>query len=452
MPACPEPAERADPRALDAADPLASHRADFYLPPGQIYLDANSLGLLSRHAEVALAHAVDQWRTQGISGWTDSPPPWLTLAETAAEKLAPVLGTAPDELCVTGQTTANLHQLLATLFAPTGGDGTGLPPGEGVNHGSGDPRPSRRAVLLGDALNFASDTYALQSHLRLRGLDPTTHLRLIPSRDGRTLRLDDLLEAFAAPDVQLAVLPAVVFTSGQLLDVATLTRKARERGIVIGWDLSHSIGAVPHALDRDGADFAFWCHYKWLNAGPGAVGGLFLNRRHFDRAPGLAGWWGVRADRRFAMSPEHERAPGAAALHIGTPHILSLAPLLGSLELIAKAGGVEALRAKSLALTDFLLARFDTELAPLGVEVATPRGHLARGGHLALAHPDAWRLCQALKAAGVVPDFRAPDLIRFAPSPLYTSFTECAEAIARLKHILLTRAYESYPAQRALVT
>ena len=430
MSACPAPAERADPAPHDRADPLARFRAEFFLPPGQIYLDGNSLGLLSRPAGDALARVVEEWRMLGVSAWTDATPPWLTLAETAAEKLAPLLGASPGEICVTGQTTANLHQLLATLFDPA--------------------HPTRR-VIVGDALNFASDTYALQSHLRLRGLDPAAHLRLVPSRDGRTLRLDDLLESFT-DDVQLAVLPAVVFTSGQLLDVATLTRKAHERGIVIGWDLSHSIGAVPHALDRDGADFAFWCNYKWLNAGPGAVGGLFLNRRHFGRAPGLAGWWGVRADRRFAMAAHHEAAAGAAALHIGTPHLLSLAPLLGSLELIAAAGGVEALRAKSLALTDFLLARVDIELAPLGFAVVTPRGHLARGGHVALAHPDAWRVCQALKAAGVVPDFRAPDLIRLAPSPLYTSFADCAEAIVRLKKIMQTRAHEKFSNQPSLVT
>jgi kynureninase len=227
--------------------------------------------------------------------------------------------------------------------------------------------------------------------------------------------------------------------------VPTLTRKARERGIVIGWDLSHSIGAVPHALDRDGVDFAFWSNYKWLNAGPGAPGGLYLNRRHFGRAPGLAGWWGVRPDRRFAMPAEHEAAAGAAALHIGTPHILSLAPLLGSLDLIAEAGGIEALREKSLGLTEFLLERIDAELAPLGFEIASPRGRLARSGHVALAHRDAWKICQALKAAGVVPDFREPDLIRLAPSPLYTSFADCAEAIARLKRIVTTRAFEAYP-------
>ena len=421
----------AEPAALDAADPLGRFRAEFFLPPGKIYLDGNSLGLLSRRAESHLARVITQWRTLGIDGWTEASPPWLTLTETIAEKIAPLLGAAPDEICLTGQTTANLHQLLATLYEPT---------------------HDTRGVILGDALNFASDSYALQSHLRLRGLDPAKHLRLIPSRDGRILRLDDILTAFAAPDVQLAVLPAVVFTSGQLLDVATLTRKARQHGLLIGWDLSHSIGAVPHTLGgADGPDFAFWCNYKWLNAGPGAVGGLFLHRRHHARVPGLAGWWGVRADRRFAMSPHHEPAAGAAALHLGTPHILSLAPLLGSLELIEAAGGLCALRAKSLALTDFLLALIDRDLAPLGFTVATPRGEPARGGHLALAHPDAWRFCQALKAADVVPDFRAPDLLRLAPSPLYTSFADCAEAIARLKHIALTRAHENFPSAPALV-
>ena len=445
----------ADPAALDAADPLARFRAEFFLPPGKIYLDGNSLGLLSRRAETHLARVVAEWRTLGIDGWTEASPPWLTLTETIADKLAPLLGAAPDELCLTGQTTANLHQLLATLYSPNGSPlscGAGFAPAIPSALQRLAPPPPKRTVILGDALNFASDSYALQSHLRLRGLDPATHLRLIPSRDGRVLRLDDLLESFAAPDVQLVVLPSVVFTSGQLLDVATLTRKARARGLVIGWDLSHSIGAVPHTLGGDdGPDFAFWCHYKWLNAGPGAVGGLFLHRRHHARAPGLAGWWGVRADRRFAMSAHHEPAAGAAALHIGTPHILSLAPLLGSLELIAEAGGIAALRAKSLALTDFLLTRIDADLAPLGFTVATPRGALARGGHLALAHPDAWRFCQALKAANVVPDFRAPDLIRLAPSPLYTSFTECTEAIARLKHIALTRAHEKFPSAPGLV-
>jgi len=439
------------PADLDAADSLARFRAEFFLPPGQIYLDGNSLGLLSRRAESSLLHAVAEWAARGIGGWTEAEPRWLDLPERTAEKLAPLLGAAPAELCLTGQTTLNLHQLLATLYRVEQSEvGGALRPDFGAS--SGPKAPPTKTVILADTLNFASDLYALQSHLRLRGLDPATHLRLVPSRDGRTLHFDDLAAALTAPDVQLAVLPAVVFTSGQLLDVAALTRVAHKNNVLIGWDCSHSIGAVPHTLGGDdGPDFAFWCHYKWLNAGPGAVGGLFLHRRHHHRAPGLAGWWGVRADRRFAMSPTHEPAAGAAALHIGTPPILSLAPLAGSLELIAEAGGIAVLREKSLAQTQLLLDLADRDLAPLGFTIATPRASSGRGGHLALAHTDAWRICQALKAAGVVTDFRAPDLIRLAPSPLYTSFAEIADAVARLREIVATRAHEKFPVAPRLV-
>jgi kynureninase len=414
--------------ALDQADPLARFRAEFFLPAGQVYMDGNSLGLLSRRAEAHLQRVIGEWRTLGINGWTDAMPPWITLSETAATGIAPLVGASPDEVAVTGSTTTNLHQLLATLFNPD----------------------AARKVIVADELNFSSDLHALQSHLSLRGLDPAKHLRLIRSRDGRTLHPDDILAAFT-PEVQVAVLPAVLFVSGQLLDLGALTREAHARGIVIGWDCSHSIGAVPHAFDRDGADFAFWCHYKYLNAGPGAVGGLFLNRRHHGRQPGLAGWWGVRADRRFDLSAQHEPASDATALHIGTPHVLSLAPLLGSLDLTAEAG-VAALRAKSLAQTALLIELADRDLASFGCTVVTPREEAARGGHVALAHPDAWRICQALKVAGIVPDFRRPDIIRLAPAPLYTTFAECTAAIAALQTILRTGAHETFPAERALVT
>jgi kynureninase len=418
-----------DPAALDQADPLARFRTEFFLPPGKIYLDGNSLGLLSRRAEAHLQRVLDEWRTLGIEGWTDANPPWITLSETIAARLAPLIGAAPDEVAVTGSTTTNLHQLLATLFDPS----------------------SPRNVIVADELNFPSDLHALASHLRQRGLDPAAHLRLVRSHDGRTLRTEDMLAALT-PDVQLVLLPPVLFKGGQLLDVAALTREAHARGILIGFDCSHSIGAVPHHFDRDGVDFAFWCSYKYLNAGPGAVGGLYLNRRHFGRATGLAGWWGVRPDRRFAMSAQHEPAADARALHIGTPHLLSLAPLLGSLELFEEAGGIPVLRAKSLTQTTYLIELAETELAGLGFEVATPRSHHERGGHVSLAHPEAWRICAALKAAGVIPDFRPPDLIRLAPAPLYTSFADCAGAIARLKEIMRTKAYEKFPAERPLVT
>jgi kynureninase len=408
----------------------------------RFYLDGNSLGLLSRRAETHLQRVTAEWRTLGIEGWTEANPPWISLSETIAARLAALIGATPDEVAVTGSTTTNLHQLLATLFDPCG---------SGLARDSRDQGRSHKNVIVADELNFPSDLHALASHLRQRGLDPAAHLRLVRSRDGHTLELADILAALT-PDVQLLLLPPVLFKSGQLLDVAALTREAHARGILIGLDCSHSIGAIPHHFDRDGVDFAFWCSYKYLNAGPGAVGGLYLHRRHHGRATGLAGWWGVRPDRRFAMAAQHEPAADARALHIGTPHLLSLAPLLGSLELFEEAGGILPLRAKSLTLTNYLIELVETELAGLGFGIVTPPAHPERGGHISLSHPEAWRLCAALKAAGVVPDFRPPDLIRLAPAPLYTSFADCAEAIARLKTIVLTQAYEKIPATRPLVT
>lgn len=420
-------ADLPDPR--DATEPFRRLREEFYVPEGRIYLDGNSLGLLSRRSEASLQRAVETWKREAIDGWTTGADRWIDLAERVAGRVAPLLGADPATLAIRGQTTENLHQLLATLY---------------------DPRHPARRVIVADALNFASDTYALQSHLRLRGQDPAATLRLIPSRDGRCLWLEDILEHLQ-DDVQILLLPSVIFTSGQLLDVATITRKAHERGIMVGWDLAHSVGVVPHALDRDDVDFAFWCHYKWLNAGPGAAGGLYLNKRYFNRPPGLAGWWGVRPERRFEMRPEHLPSEGAAALHVGTPSILALAPLEGSLDVVAEAGGVAALRERSLALTDALLAAVDEELAPHGFQVVTPRASAARGGHVALAHPDAWRLCQALKAAGVVPDFRAPDLLRLAPSPLCTRFADVREAVRRLRRIVETGAQQTMPGVVPLV-
>ncbi|MDP2138687.1 MAG: kynureninase [Candidatus Didemnitutus sp.] len=415
--------------SLDRTDPLARFRAEFHSKPGEIYLDGNSLGLLSRRAEATVQHLLTEWRALGINGWTDGQPPWIGLADEIAQVLGPLIGAQADQICVTGSTTANLHQLLATLFDPT----------------------DKRRIILGDALNFSSDAHAITSHLRLRGLDPDTHYREVKSRDGRTLNDDDIIAAMT-PDVQLAVLPAVLFTSGQLLEIGRLTREAHARGVLIGWDCSHSIGAVPHALEAAGADFAFWCSYKYLNAGPGAVGGLFLHRRHHSRGPGMAGWWGVKPERRFSMSHQHEPANGAAALQIGTPHLLSLAPLRGSLEIITEAGGIAPLRTKSLALTSFLMEAIDELLPNQGFTIVTPREEVRRGGHVALAHPGAWQICQALKSVRVIPDFRPPDVIRLAPAPLYNTFTDCIEAVRRLRKLVDTDAHRAFPPGREIVT
>lgn len=402
---------------LDAADPLRHFRDRFYHAPNRVYMDGNSLGLLSRDAEAAVLQVLSEWRTKGVEGWTDAQPQWFGWAERLGAQVAPLVGAETESVVVTGSTTVNLHQLLATLFVPT----------------------STRTKIVADVLNFPSDLFAIESHLRLCGLDPDSHLVKVASRDGRTLDEADIIAALSRPDVQMAVLPSVLYASGQLLDIKAVTRAAREKGVVIGWDCSHSIGAVPHHLDDWGADFAFWCHYKYLNAGPGAVGGLYLNRRHFGVAPGLAGWWGSNKQAQFDMTHDFMPAHHAGALQIGTPPILALAPLAGTLAIHHQAG-MENLRTKSLALTDFLRELAEAFLVPLGFSVATPPEPARRGGHIALVHENAASLCRALRLNGVVPDFRPPDIVRLAPAPLYNTFGDCVETVRRLAEITASSA------------
>ena len=412
---------------FDAQDDLARFRDEFAHRPGQIYLDGNSLGLMSKRTKAAMLHVLEEWETLGIDGWTQGSPPWFSLAEELAGMVAPLVGAQTDEVIVANSTTVNLHQLLATLLEPAGG----------------------RTKIVIDALAFPSDVYAVQSHLRLRGLDPAGHLVTVPSRDGYTLDEEDIIAALKS-DVGMAVLPSVVYTSGQLLDMARLTAEAHRRGVLIGFDCSHSVGALLHTLTEWGVDFAFWCHYKYLNGGPGVPGGLYLNHRHFGRLPGLAGWFSSDKAQQFDMAHTLTPAVGAGALQIGTPPILALAPLHGALTVVAEAG-IERLRSKSLRLTAYLWGLVETELSEFGVTIATPREDARRGGHLALVHPEATRICKALKDANVIPDYRAPDIIRLAPVPLYTSFADCQEAVLRLKRILRDRLFERYTVGREIV-
>ena len=413
---------------LDRLDPLARFRSEFFLTPGQIYLDGNSLGPLARRSEASTLRVLEDWKTRGIGGWLAGDPPWFGLAEALGERMARLVGARTDEVVLANSTTVNLHQLLATLYRPEG----------------------RRTKILADALSFPTDVYAIESHLRLRGLEPTSDLIFVASDDGRTLSERATVEAMTE-EVALAILPSVIYRSGQLLDLATIAAEGRARGVVVGFDCSHSVGAVPHAFADWGVDFAFWCSYKYLNGGPGAVGALYLNRRHFGASPGLAGWFGSRKDRQFTMAHRFEPAEGAGGLQIGTPSILGMAPLMGALEIVEEAG-IDAIRAKSLALTAYLRDLAESELAEFGFVSVTPTEDHRRGGHLALAHPEASRICRALVDAGVIPDHRPPDIVRMAPVALYTRFEDCREAVERLKLMMERRAYERYPQDRGLIT
>jgi kynureninase len=421
---------RGEARRLDRSDPLKKFRRRFYVRPGTVYLDGNSLGLLSRDSEASLDKVLRAWKTLGIRGWLEADPPWFYLAEQLGRRCAALVGAAPEEVVLSGTTTVNIHALVNTFFRPEG----------------------KRTKILADELDFPTDVYALKSVLKLRGLDPAEHLVLVRSRDGLSLDEQDIVGHFDETTA-LVFLPSVLYRSGQLLDMRSLTARAHEKGIPIGFDCSHSVGAVPHEFDRWGVDFALWCSYKYLNGGPGATAFLYVNQKHFGKEPALAGWFGSTKDRQFDMSLDFTPAPGAGRWQISSPSILNAAPLIGSLDIIEEAG-LGAIRDKSLRMTRFLMDMVDGLLAeaPYGFSVGNPRPDDRRGGHVALVHPGAVRVAEALRGRGFVPDFRPPDIIRVAPVALYNTYAEVWQLVRHLRDIIETREYERFPAERKAIS
>ncbi|KMY53717.1 kynureninase [Bacillus sp. FJAT-27231] len=414
-------------RQLDQQDKLAPFRKEFYLQEGSIYLDGNSLGVLSKRAEKSLLNLLDSWKRFGIDGWTEGDEPWYNLSERLGEKVAPLVGANAEEVVLTGSTTTNLHQMVATFYEPRG----------------------ERTKILADELTFPSDIYALQSQLRMKGYNPETHLIRVKSRDKRLIEEEDVIKAMTE-EVALIVLSSVLYRSGQILDIKRLTKAAHERRILIGFDLCHSIGTMEHQLSEWEVDFAVWCTYKYLNGGPGSIGGLYVNKKHFGKSPGLAGWFGSNKDKQFDM--EHTMIPAetAGAYQIGTPHILSVAPLIGSLDIFAEAG-IANLRKKSLCMTSYMMKLISRELAGVHFNIGNPLEDKRRGGHIYLEHKEAARICKALKVNGVIPDFRAPNGIRFAPVPLYNSYEDVWKAVRILKKVMEEGQYKQFENERGII-
>ncbi|MFD5851580.1 kynureninase [Cytobacillus pseudoceanisediminis] len=411
---------------LDAGNEL-SYREEFYIKEDGIYLDGNSLGLLSKRAEKSLLDLLDSWKHHAIDGWTEGDNPWFYLSEKLGKELAPIVGAHPEEVIVSGSTTVNLHQLVSTFYKPQG----------------------KRTKILADELNFPSDIYALQSQVKLKGYDPDEHLVQVKSADGHTLKEEDIV-AEMTDEIALIVLPGVLYRSGQVLDMEYLTAEAHKRGIEIGLDLCHSVGSVPHSLSDWDVDFAFWCNYKHLNGGPGSTGGLFVNKRHFGQVPGLAGWFSSRKDKQFDMEHVLTAAEDAGAYQIGTPNIFSMAPIIGSLSMFNEAG-MERIREKSLKLTGYMIKLIQHELDGHGFILRNPLDEKKRGGHIYLEHPEAARICKALKAEGVIPDFRAPNGIRLAPVALYNTFEDVWKTVQILKGIMDQEKYKQFENKRGVV-
>lgn len=412
---------------MDGVDPLKGIRQEFYLNDEVIYMDGNSLGLFPKAAEASLLRVLEDYKRMGIDCWTKTNPQLFLYQDHLGALMASLVGASPEEVTIMSNTTLNLHSMIATFYKPS----------------------AERFKILVDDLTFPTSRYAIESQLRMKGLSPEEALKEVKSLDGRTLDEAMLIEAMTE-DVAIAVFPSVLYRSGQLLDVARLTQAAHERGIIIGFDCCHGVGAVPHEFSKWDVDFAVWCTYKYLNGGPGSNAALYLNKRHFGLHPGLAGWQGYVKDKQFDLLNTFEPVRNAGGWQSGTQNIFSMAPLEGSLELFNRVG-VEKIREKSLKLTEYLMALIDDKLTGYGFSVGNPREPHRRGGHVALEHPDAVRINQALKDNGVMPDFRAPNVIRLAPIALYTSFTEVFRVVETLVRIMDEKLYENYSSKRGTV-
>ncbi len=406
----PEPAadlEEATALAFDAADPLASVRDRFLIPVTpdgrpKAYLAGNSLGAQPVGARAAVEAELEAWGRLAVDGWFAPDRPWLDSERSIADMTARLVGAGSTEVTTANTLTVNLHLLMSSFFRPAG----------------------RRTAILIDAPTFPSDRYAVESQLRHHGLDPATDLFAIRPRDGEaTLRPDDLEAAIQEHGDRLAMtlLAGVNYATGQAQDIGRLTEVAHRVGAVAGWDLAHAVGNVPLTLHDAEVDFAAWCTYKYLNAGPGALGQLFVHERlgRDVRAPRLAGWWGNEPATRFLMEERFEPGTGADGWRVSTPPILSLAPIGVSLALFDGVG-MTALRAKSVALTAYLETLIDG-LVP-DAEILTPRDPLQRGAQLSIRLPDARARLARIESLGVIGDFREPDILRLAPAPLYNSW------------------------------
>lgn len=420
-------------RRMDADDPLAHFRERFYVPGKTIYLDGNSLGLMCKDSETAVARVMEEWKTQAIGGWLEATPAWFYMAETLGAMAAKLVGAQDNEVVCSGTTTVNLHALVSTFYHPKG----------------------KRTKILADALNFPSDIYALKGQIKLKNLSVDDHLVLVPGKENNSQVLDEenIVERMT-DEIAVALLPSVLYRSGQLLDMPYLTKKAHEKGIVIGFDCSHSVGAVPHRFDEWEVDFAFWCSYKYMNGGPGSPAFLYVNKKHFQKEPLLPGWFGYMKEKQFDMVLEFQHARSAGGWQISTPPVVSTAGVQGALNLLLEAG-IEPIREKSIRMTEYFIYLVD-HLLPAdkyNITIGTPREPARRSGHVALeGDENIWRIYQALKADGIIPDFRPPNIIRFAPIALYNTYYDVWKTINRLKEIIDNKEYKDFPNDRAAIT
>lgn len=406
---------RAFAQQLDQQDPLRAYRDRFHIPQhnghNAIYFCGNSLGLQPKTARAAIDRELMGWQNLGVEGWFTEPDPWLTIHKRCQQPLADIVGALPAEVVPMNNLTVNMHLMLTSFYQLSG----------------------QKTKILTIGGDFPSDQYAFETHIRQRGLDPATTLLEVFPRSGKTSpedaeytwRMADLLAAIDEHHASLALvlMSGLHYYTGQVFDMQAIAAKARDYGIPVGFDLAHAVGNVPLQLHNWDVDFAFWCSYKYLNSGPGGVSGIFVHEKHHNRVlPRLAGWWGYNEARRFEMTKGFVPEPGAAGWQLGTPTVLAMAVHQAALEITANAG-LPAMRQKSERLTGYL--DYVIQQSGMSVAIMTPPNPAERGCQLSLLiEREGKAVFTYLAEQGIIGDWREPNCIRLAPTPLYNTFEE----------------------------
>jgi kynureninase len=404
--------------AMDSRDPLASYRERFHFPHTEhgercIYLCGHSLGLQPKAVGEYVEQELTAWAQLGVEGHFRAKRPWIPYHRLLTDQTASLVGARPDEIVVMNSLTVNLHLMMVSFYRPT----------------------SQRHKILIERGAFPSDQYAVKSQLRFHGFDPASSLLELSPRPGESCMRDEDIESLIeeqGSSIALILLGGVNYSTGQVFDLARITNTGHRNGCVVGFDLAHAAGNLSLQLHDWGPDFAVWCSYKYLNGGPGCVAGCFVHDRHsraFER-PRFAGWWGHEEKTRFQMGPDFQPTRGAEGWQLSNPPILELAALRASMGIFHDAG-MERLRAKSELLTGYLEFLLDHHDSPKFSSI-TPREPNRRGAQLSLRISHRGRsLCEALASAGVIGDWREPDIFRVAPVPLYNSFQDVHQFVKR---------------------
>lgn len=420
---------RREARKLDLDDPLRKYRDEFHFSDEKlIYLDGNSLGRLPlKTSETMTGVLKEEWGSRLIRSWNDQ---WYQQAAKLGKKIAPLIGAAPDEVIVSDSTSVNLYKLLhaAVQFQ------------------------SPRTEIVSDTMNFPSDLYIIQG--LIEQLNGKAKLNLVDSRDGVVVEEQDIARQLN-DNTAVLTLSHVAFKSAFMHDMNVVTQMAHDRGALALWDLSHSAGIVPVDLSAANVDMAVGCTYKYLNGGPGAPAFIYVRKDLQEKLQSpIWGWFGNREPFRFEQ--KFEPAAGIEKFLVGTPPVLATSAMTDGLDIIGRAG-IDQVRRKSLQLTEYLVSLSDSLLAATGCRIASPRNPRLRGSHVAIAHPEAYRVCNALISPDignytVIPDFRAPDIIRLGLSPLTTSFEEVFLAVNELRQILLDKNFQQFSEKPSGVT